>query len=469
MRRLAQFADLPPAMRPGYDPARHGAGILHLGPGAFHRAHQADFTDAALAASGGDWRIQAISLHSGRAEAELAPQNGLFTLIERGGAARGIAAIAGAASGAAAALQAMAAPGCRIVSLTVTEKAYGLDRATGGCDAAHAAVAADLRQPLRPAGVLGVLVRGLALRRAAGMAPFAVLCCDNLPRNGGLLRGAVLDFARRIDAGLADWIGARVAFPATMVDRITPAPTAATLQDAAALIGRSDLAAVETEPFRQWVMQDHFPGGRPDWAAGGAIFAEDVEAFEAMKLRMLNGAHSMLAYAGFHAGHALVRDAMRDAALAVLVRRHLAAAAASLGPVPGIDLAAYGRDLLRRFENPAMAHGTFQIAMDGSEKMPQRIFAAVARAQELRPFAFATAAWLRHVSGRCHDCAAYVLRDPRAGALQRAVQGQGAEGIFAGVAGIVPIPGVLRAETVTILADMLQRPMAQVLRSEAGG
>ncbi|WP_108258840.1 mannitol dehydrogenase family protein [Mangrovicoccus ximenensis] len=484
MTRLASLEQVPAELRPSYDPAEHGTGIVHLGLGAFHKAHQASLTDLALSASGGDWRILGVSLRSPKASEELAPQNGLYTLIEKG-AGGTVARVIGSVSGAICsagnpgpALDAMAAETTKIVSLTVTEKAYGLDRATHGCDPSHPAVAADLASPDAPQGVLGLLVAALKRRRAAGLAPFTVLCCDNLPENGVLLKGAVADFARRLDPELAEWIAAEGAFPSTMVDRITPAATAATLAEAAALTGAEDLAAIETESFCQWVIEDDFPLGRPDWAAAGAIFTDDVAAFEAMKLRMLNGTHSMLAYAGFHAGLPYVRDVMDDPSLSQLVRRHLAAAAATLPEIPGIDTAEYGAALARRFENKAIAHETFQIAMDGSEKMPQRIFAALAEARakdvDIRPFAFATAAWARHVSGSTHDCAAYELRDPRAAELSAMVSGKDAAGIAEALreAGFVPAAAAADdgfwAETATILEAMLARPMAEVIAEEAG-
>ncbi|QUS36225.1 mannitol dehydrogenase family protein [Falsirhodobacter algicola] len=468
-------------IQPAYDPQAHGTGIVHLGLGAFHKAHQAACTDAALAASGGDWRIIGVSLRSRAAVDALNGQDGRFTLIERGegGTARIIASIARGLTGAdgmGPILAAMTAPECRIVTLTVTEKAYGLDRATGGCDPAHPAVAADLRDPAHPTGVLGLLVRALSVRRAAGTAPFTVLCCDNLPSNGRLLRGAVVDAARRTDPALADWIAAKVAFPSSMVDRITPAATAETWAEAAALTGRPDPAAVETEAFHQWVIEDDFPLGRPDWEAGGAIFVSDVTPYEDMKLRMLNGAHSMLAYAGFHAGHRFVRDVITDPALSRLVLRHLRAAGATLGPLPGIDIDAYTDRLMRRFANPAIAHETFQIAMDGTEKMPQRIFApalaARAAGQDLRPFAFAAAAWMRHVAGATHDTPPYDLRDPRAAEMRAAL---GAGGSVAAALSALPgiVPPALAADPAwqaplrEMLEAMLTTPMAEVLHREA--
>jgi len=486
MTRLSRsvLAQLPEGAAPDYDPAAHGVGILHLGAGAFHRAHQAAITDAALAASGGDWRIAGVSLRSADLAEALASQDGLFTLIERGAQgdrARVIGAIDRviAARGAPeAVLGPMSDPAIRIVTLTVTEKAYGVDRGGPDADPAHPDVAADLESPAAPRGVLGLLVEGLRRRRAAGHVPFTVLCCDNLPENGALLRGGVVGFARRIDPDLADWIAREVAFPSSMVDRITPAATEATLALAARLTGFEDAAAIETEPFCQWVIEDRFPQGRPDWAAGGAIFARDVAPYERMKLRMLNGAHSLIAYAGFISGHALVRDAMADRKLAALARRHITAAAATLDPLPGIDLAAYGDELAARFANPAIAHETYQIAMDGSQKLPQRIFGPACDAQlaeqDLRPFAFATAAWARYCLGRGEAGGRYALRDPREAEIAAVVEAAGddARALIAGLLrlpGLTPaelLDGAFEAQAAENLSNMLAQGMAAAIASE---
>lgn len=432
--RLTTLTGLPDSVQhPGYDPAAHGAGLVHLGLGAFHKSHQAVFTDDALSASGGDWRIIGVSLRSPDAALALSPQNGLFTVIARDAEtteARVIGALASAyclATDRDAVLAALTAPATKIVSITVTEKGYGIDRATGGIDPDHPAIAADLAEPDTPVGVAGLLVWAIAARRAAGAPPLTILCCDNLPENGPMLRGLILDFARRTAPDLLEHIMRDIGFPATMVDRITPAQGGDTLALAERLTGRRDLAAVETETFRQWVIEDDFRSGRPDWAVGGAIFTDDVRPFETMKLRMLNGAHSLIAYAGFLSGHAHVRDAMCDPALVALVRRHLAAAAATLAPLDGVDFASYADDLVQRFANPHLAHETYQIAMDGTEKLPQRIIApaleALHRGQPLAPFAFATAAWMRYALGRRDDGSPYDLRDPRQAALATALNG----------------------------------------------
>lgn len=452
---LRSIVGLPDGVaRPAYRPQDHGPGIVHIGLGAFHRAHQAVYTDDALAAGGGDWRIVGVSLRSTAPAKDLTPQQGLYTTIARsvdGSVARVIGAIAAAyclKTDRKAVLAALCAPETRIVSLTVTEKGYGLDRATGGADPAHPAIAADLADPANPQGVAGLLVWALGQRRVQGTPPFTVLCCDNLPDNGALVRALLTDFARRTDPGLADHIASDVAFPATMVDRITPAPSPETAALARTLIGHTDAGAVECEAFRQWVIEDRFPQGRPAWDAGGAIFVQDVRPFEEMKLRMLNGSHSMLAYAGFLSGRTYVRDVMADPALATRVEQYLAAAAATLTALPGVDLTTYAGDLMRRFANPHLAHETYQIAMDGSEKMPQRVFAAaqeaLRRSQPLDAFAFATAAWLRYTLGWTEEGAVYALRDPLEDKLRPAAhEAQTAESL---VARVSRVPGVVPAD-----------------------
>ncbi|HHW33529.1 MAG TPA: mannitol dehydrogenase family protein [Paracoccus solventivorans] len=447
---LTRLTDLPPGVaRPGYDRAAHGFGILHLGLGAFHRAHQAVYTDDALAAEGGDWRILGANLRSRDIAQALNAQDGLYTVLERGpqDRARVIGAHGPAIGGdPAAILRAACDPAIRILSLTVSEKAYGIDRAAMDADPAHPAVAHDLAQPQAPQGVLGIITAALAARLAARVAPFTVLCCDNLPDNGVLLRAGVLGFARRRDPDLAARIADLVAFPATMVDRITPAVTPQTLADVQALTDHRDLACVETEPFSQWVIEDHFPQGRPAWEAGGAQLVADVRAHEAMKLRMLNGAHSLIAYAGQLLGLPHVRDAVADPDLAPLIRCHMQAAGATLPRGAGLDPEAYAQALMARFANPAIAHQTRQIAMDGTEKLPQRWFApaaeALAAGADPRPFALATAvwlAWLAQLAARNET-----PDDPRGAALLDLAQRAGADD-GALVASVLALPGLAPA------------------------
>jgi len=417
---------------PRYD--RGGsAGIVHIGVGAFHKAHQAVYTDDALARSGGPWMIDGVSLRSAAVADALNPQDGLYTLLTRG-PERVTARIIGSIGRVLVAprdpgsvIAALASADTRIVSLTITEKGYGLDPRTGGLDRNHPAIAADLADRNNTQSALGFIVAALHLRMTLSLPPFTVLSCDNLPSNGKVLRRLVLEFAALRDPAVVSFIDNEVSFPSTMVDRITPAATDQTLADAERLIGRADLAAVETEPFSQWIVEDDFVAGRPDWEAGGALFVGDVAPYEKMKLRMLNGAHSMLAYAGFIAGHAYVRDAMADGALASLARRHMEAAAGTLDPVPGIDLSRYADDLVSRFANPAIAHATYQIAMDGTQKLPQRLLEpatiALRKGLPLEAYAFAVAAWMRYVLGMKESGEKYALRDPREAEIAGLIDG----------------------------------------------
>lgn len=485
MKRLASLDDIAPDIhRPKYGPSRLATGIVHLGVGAFHRAHQAVYTDDAISAEGGDWRIVGVSLRSSAIADALNPQNGLYTLIERdqaGTVARVIGSIErviAATRDPSGVIDIMIDPTTRIVSLTVTEKAYGIDRASGGIDPDHPAIKADLATPTSPLSAIGLITETLRLRRARGVPPYTVLCCDNLPSNGRLLRAGVIDFAGRIDPDLARWIETDVAFPSTMVDRITPAPTDQTRAEAAELIGCRDEAAVETEAFSQWVVEDRFPTGRPTWEAGGALFVEDVAPYEKMKLRMLNGAHSMLAYAGFLSGHIFVRDVMADPALAFLIERHMKAAAQTLEPLSGIDVEDYARSLLARFRNPAIAHETYQIAMDGTEKLPQRILEpavhALEHGQTIRPFAFAVAAWMRYGLGRKDDGETYALRDPREGEIRTRVNEGHAKGMAAALhrlPGLCP-DALLNSQewqdaVASVLEAMLEHGVAGAISHEA--
>ena len=473
---------------PAFAPSDHGVGIVHLGLGAFHRAHQAVYTHDALALAGGDWRICGVSLRSTEIVSALQAQDWLYTLTLRPETAQGettrriIASLGpclAAAGGTEPVLARLAHDGTRIVSTTVTEQGYGFDRAAGSINPRDPVIARDLAQARTPKGTIGLIVEGLRRRRDSGLGAYTVLCCDNLPDNGALLRRAVLDFSGEIDAVLSRWIAENATFPGTMVDRITPAATPALRAEIVADLGLEDAAPIETEPFSQWVMTDDFCASRPAWDAAGALVVADVAPYETMKLRMLNGAHSMLAYAGFLAGHRYVRDVMQDAALSALVARHMAAAARTLRPLEGMDTEAYAQQLLARFRNPNIAHETYQIAMDGSQKLPQRIFAAasdaLAAGQPLDAFAFATAAWIRYGFGRHDDGKTYDLRDPRAAELTEAVAGAGAARVILDrigrLTGLMPEPlahsEIWCAAVASRLAIMRAEGMPAAIRREA--
>lgn len=465
---------------PDYEPEAHGAGIVHLGPGAFHRAHQTVYTDEVLARQGGDWRTTEISLRSTAIVDDLNAQDGLYTLLVRDGdgtRARVIGSIAAAIAASRdpqAAMAALASPRTRIVTATVTEKAYGIDRGTRQVQRDHPAIAHDLAHPDSPVGVIGLLLRAIRQRRAQGIAPFTVLCCDNLPSNGRLLQAGVCDMAQRLDPALASWIAAHVPFPCSMVDRITPASTPRTLADAAGATGCDDFATVETEPFSMWVMEDNFSSGRPAWEEAGVLMVGDVAPYEHMKLRMLNGAHSLLAYAGHVAGYPYVRDAMRDALLARTVDHYMQAAADTLQPLPGVDFGHYAMKLHERFANPAMAHECWQIAMDGTEKLPQRILQAaqdcLAAGRDARPFAFAAASWMRYCLGTTDAGKRYVLRDPREAEIARAIQGHERDaqvlcGRLMALPGLFPDALKNSAAWAAAVSDYLHIMLAQGMRA----
>lgn len=403
--------------------------ILHFGLGAFHRAHQAAFTQDA----GGGWKIEAVSMRNPALSDALNAAGGRWHLVERapdGPRITEITVIDRAhclAANPAGTVARMADPEVQIVTATVTEKGYGFDPATRRLDPAHPAIAPDLANPRHPRGLVGALVEGLRLRRQAGFGGLSILSCDNLTGNGHLLAGLVADFAGRTDPALAEWIAATCSFPDSMVDRITPASTPETMAYVRTVTGRDDPLAVETEPFRQWVIEDRFVGPRPDWQAAGALLVADVAPYEVMKLRMLNGSHSLIAYLGAVAGLESVRDVMAVPALRAVVQSHMRAAAATLPAIPGFDPARYAADLITRFENPAIRHLCLQIATDGSQKMPQRIFAAasdaLARGQDGASFALATAIWIRFLQGRGDTGKVLVPNDPLAEPLMLAAGG----------------------------------------------
>ncbi|MFD1200117.1 mannitol dehydrogenase family protein [Brucella gallinifaecis] len=484
MKRLsASASNGTAAIWPGYRPENHGVGIVHLGLGNFARAHLLAYTDTVLAQTGGDWRIVGVSLRGTVVADSLNPQNGYYTMITRGSStqARVIGALDRVLAGPDVirdALDAMLSPDCRIVSLSVTEKGYGIT-SDGQLDRNHPAVAADLANPESPTGVIGLIVAALARRMVLGLSPFTVLSCDNLSHNGQKLRNTALSFAQETHGEqLSSWIESNISFPSSMVDRITPASSAATIKLAAELTGLEDQAAVETEPFTQWVIEDQFCAGRPEWECAGALFVDDVTPYERMKLRMLNGTHSMLAYSGQLSGKILVRDVMADTDHAALVRRHLAAAAATVEGL-AIDLDDYASALCERFSNPEIAHSTAQIAMDGTQKLPQRITApaleTIAAGGSTHPFVFSLASWLAYLVRRNPADQLMPLNDPKASELETALSAaKTPETIIHAVARICPdiLPaeltnGLFGSALQAMLSAILSEGMSAVIKKEA--
>ncbi|MDE2197985.1 MAG: mannitol dehydrogenase family protein [Rhodospirillales bacterium] len=424
----------PGVRRPQYDRTKLRPRIVHLGLGAFFRAHGALYTDDVLGARGGDWGIIGVSLRHPDQRDRLAPQDGLYTTLQQSPAgieARVVGSLLGvlvASEDPAAVVARLASPQTALVSLTVTEKGYCHQPATGRLDADHPDIRHDLAHPDAPRSAIGFLVAGLARRRADGVAPFTVLCCDNLPRNGALLAGLVQDFAACRDGGLAEWIAGHVAFPATMVDRIVPATTPADIAAAAQATGLHDAAPVVHEPFAQWVIGETFgPLGRPAWDVAGAQFVADVAPFEHAKLRLLNAAHSALAWLGLLAGHASVAQAIADPDLDRFTASLWREITAVLPPPPGMVLGDYTAALRTRFANPAIHHRLAQIAMDSSQKLPQRLLSTIGeRLRQDLPIpclALAVAGWIGHLGGADETGRPIALSDPLADALRRAAAG----------------------------------------------
>lgn len=427
MRRLdeATVQSLPASVaRPNYDRRTVKTGIVHLGLGAFHKAHQAVVYEAALNSGDLRWSVLGASLRSGGVRDQLAPQGDLYTVTARDGgdertqligALRGVLV---APEDPAALVVAMAAADTHLVTLTVTEKGYKLDPATGSLIHDDPDLAADLASLARPKTAPGLIVAALAQRRAAGLKPFTTLSCDNLPHNGGRLREAVQALAGHHDETLRDWIEAKGAFPETMVDRIVPATEDADIVALETRIGLIDRGMVKTEPFTQWVVEDRFVGERPDFAAFGVQLTDTVAPWEDAKLRMLNGAHSGIAYLGGLAGIEYVHQFVGIPAGHAFVDALWDESAGTLSPPPGLDVPAYRAALMGRFANSALNHRNRQIAMDGSQKLPQRLLAPIAvrleRGLPVDALALAVAAWMRWQEARDDAGNSYVVDDPLA-------------------------------------------------------
>lgn len=424
-RLSAQTLDrLPPDVRrPQYDLTQVDPGILHFGPGAFHRVHQAWYAQRLLHADL-RWGITGVSLHSAGVRDALAPQDFLYSLavqdevpvVEIVGSIRGVLV---ASENPAAVIERFADPRLHVVTLTVTEKGYCL-AADGSLDVNHMDVQRDLAQPHSPASVLGYLVAGLRRRRTAGLAAPAVISCDNVTDNGRRLHGALVTLARMQDESLARWIEDEVRSPCTMVDSICPATTDALRTEVAARLGALDCWPVQRESFTQWVLEDLALPGDPDWASVGVTVTSDVAAFERAKLRILNCAHSTLAYLGLRAGCISVSQAMQRRELDAFVRRMLVTEVLPvLRAAPGQDLAAYAETVLRRFGNRRIVHELAQIAWDGSQKLRFRVLGtvrdALAQGRPIDDLCVPLAAWMWFVRWKVERSSPIV--DPLGGRL----------------------------------------------------
>jgi fructuronate reductase len=412
-----------------YAPNSVQIGIVHIGLGAFHRAHQAAYLEHWLNRNnGGDWGICAANIRSNsQLVRQLQARDCRYHIAEfadrehvRLTEIGSIRRVLFARDEARELLEQMTTPATKIVSLTVTEKGYYLNPATGQVLFDDPAIAHDLDRPHAPRTAPGFVLEALRRRRTLGIAPFTVLCCDNMPANGERTRRAVCGLASRVSEDLASWIESDVAFPSTMVDRIVPALTPEMAGRLEELIGHADPAAVACEAFSQWVIEDRFPMGRPDWEADGVEMVDDVVPYETMKLRLLNGAHSLLAYVGLLDGLSTVAAAIAEPGLAALVTGYFDEAGATLTAGPS-EQAIYREALLARFRNDALDHQLRQIAMDGSQKIPQRwldgVWINLERGRPVRATAHAVAAWMRYVRGSDGRGRQWQVDDPLASTL----------------------------------------------------
>lgn len=424
---------------PSYDRSGLSAGIIHIGVGNFHRAHQAYYLDRLFETGADhDWAIigAGIKPFDAAMRDKLKAQDWLNTVVEldpTGLTARVTGAMIDFLEiGPAPLIAALADPAIRIVSLTITEGGYFVDPMTGGFDAKHPDILHDAAHPGAPQTVFGILLAGLQQRRAAGVAPFTVMSCDNLPENGHVAGQAVRGLARLMSDDLGAWVTQNVAFPNGMVDCITPATTDLERQKVADLFGIEDAAPVVCEPFHQWVLEDKFPSGRPALETVGVEFVDDVTPYELMKLRILNGGHAAIAYPAGLLGIHFVHDAMADADIAdwlmALERREVIP---TLSPIQGVDFGTYLNTAAMRFSNAAVADTIPRLCLDGSNRQPKFILATLRAALEtggpIEGLALELALWCRYCAATTQDGAPITVEDALAGQLEAAALAARAE------------------------------------------
>ncbi|MCE0487109.1 mannitol dehydrogenase family protein [Ornithinimicrobium sediminis] len=402
---------------PSYDRRQVRRGIVHLGVGGFHRAHEAMYVDRLMeqgVPGALDWGICGVGVlpHDRRIVETLTAQDGLYTLVTKHADGRREARVVGAVvqlllapDDPQAVVDAMADPATRIVSLTITEGGYLVHQVTGEFDAADPSIQADLRGDGPPTTAFGLVVAALAARRAAGTGPFTVMSCDNLPGNGDIARRVFTAFARLKDPGLADWVDEHVTFPDSMVDRITPVTTPEDVDLLRESTGVEDGWPVVCEPFTQWVLEDRFAAGRPPWEEAGVQVVDDVAPFELMKLRLLNGGHQALGYLGALAGYTYTHEVCQDPLFAGFLLDYLEhEAAPTLPPVPDTDLTAYRQTLVQRFANPEVRDTLARLCAESSDRIPKFVLPVVhanlAGGGPVDRAALVVAAWARYAEGR---------------------------------------------------------------------
>ncbi|MDQ2814998.1 MAG: mannitol dehydrogenase family protein [Actinomycetota bacterium] len=422
---------------PRYDRRQVSTAIVHLGVGNFHRSHQAMYIDTLMNNGAAmDWGICGIGLRpsSTRMRDVMAAQDGLYTLVLRHGDGTWQARVIGsiveylfAPDDPVAAIEKMAAPATRIVSLTVTEGGYNLDAVTGQFNASDPAVVADLRPGAVPRTVFGLVTEALARRRARGIPAFTIVSCDNVQGNGQVSRRAFTAFARLTDPGLASWITRQVRFPNGMVDRITPQTTDADRAELSRRFGIEDQWPVLCEPFTQWVLEEDFADGRPPLQDAGVQMVSDVEPYELMKLRLLNASHQALCYPGYLAGYRLVHDVTTDPVFARFLLDYMTSEAIpTLRPVPGIDLRHYARELIARFSNPEVRDTVARLCLFASDRIPKFLLPVIrhqlATGGPVTRSAAVVASWARYAEGIDENGERYEIVDALAPQLRAAAR-----------------------------------------------
>lgn len=396
-------------VKPTYNRESLLPGIVHLGVGAFHRAHQAFFTEAVLNKCGGDWGIVGCSLRSGDVRDQMKLQDCFYTLVEKVDEKESFQLV-GAISDILVGpeehqrvIEMMASDNIKIISLTITERGYCHDSQTGSIDFSLDEIAHDLKNLATPVSAIGYLVAALQLRHERGSKGVTLLSCDNLVGNGKVLKQVVLDFSRSLNPDLSDWILEHVTFPCSMVDRIVPATTAEDRNRLENILGVRDEAAVICENYCNWVIEDDFACGRPRWEEVGVHFVQDISPFEAMKLHLLNGAHSIMAYAGILSGFKYTHEVIAHPAFFNLINIYMDAEVSKSLDIPSsFDFHHYKSQLIERFQNTGIEHSLAQIAANGSLKLPQRWFPTlrflINAESSINVLCFGIAAWILYIN-----------------------------------------------------------------------
>lgn len=424
---------LPEGIRaPAYDRAALTPGIVHIGVGNFHRAHQAVYLDRLFAKGlDHDWALvgAGVKSYDNAMREKLKGQDWLTTVVELDPSGYSASVIGSMIDFAEIDAQTLIAtlirPEIRIVSLTITEGGYFINAKTGGFDATHPDIQADIDHPEAPNTVFGLLITALALRKDTGLPPFTILSCDNLPENGHVARQTVLGLARLMTPDLTGWIEANVAFPNSMVDCITPATSEREITMVKDRFGIADRAPVACEPFRQWVMEDNFPTGRPRLEEVGVEFVKDVAPYELMKLRLLNGGHAAIAYPSALLGHHFVHEAMADTDIANWLAKLIGLDVIPLIPtIPGIDFNTYLKTCGDRFANPAVGDTIARLCLDGSNRQPKFILPsihdALSQGRSIQGLALEVAFWCRYCAATADPAFGQPLEDERRDQLQKA-------------------------------------------------